>query len=109
MSKTKKRRKLTPRQELGIQLALKLGLPQVCPLLEVGNNSEYCVITKEPYERHSSLCELDLETGMDYRICPTFSEWFWREAQKMELELAPTPVTSSSKSTSNEGKEGEEK
>jgi len=76
--KTSKRRR-TPYRNLGIQLALKLGLPQTCPLWNSAEGHEdECKGTGEP----CLTCTLDLETSVDYRLCDIFSQWFWREVQE---------------------------
>jgi len=100
-----KRRKTTPRQELGVKLALKLGLPIICPLYIV-DDTELCKETGQWCRRP----ELDAESGIDYRLCETFSDWFWREVKKEELEgLAPhKPVKQSPETTTKEGKEENE-
>lgn len=95
MPKTK-RRKTTPRQQLGIQIALKLGLPTICPLHNIEENQ--CKETGEDCFRP----ELDGESNIDYRLCETFSAWFWSEAKK---EAPSTPVKQSPETTSKEEKE----
>lgn len=96
-----KRRKPTPRQELGIKLALRLGLPTICPLHNIEENQ--CKETGESCFNP----ELKAESYIDYRICDVFSQWFWRKVKKEELEgLAPsTPANQSPETTSKEGKE----
>jgi hypothetical protein len=86
--KMKTKKVKTERQQLGLKLALKLGLPTVCPLLKVDENGdEVCVQTQEKLD-NSALCQLDAETGCDYRLCPTFAGWFWAEAAKQEAAQA---------------------
>jgi hypothetical protein len=84
MSTPKKRK--TSRQKPGVQLALKLGLPTVCPLLHIDEEKgeEVCQISGQRFMRPISLCQLDVETGCDYRLCLTFTQWFWAEVQKQE-------------------------
>ena len=106
MSKRKKtkRRKLTPRQELGVRLALKLGLPTICPLHNVDETQ--CKETGEDCFHP----ELNAESWIDYRICETFSDWFWRAVKKEELKglAPPTPAKQSPEKTEKEGKEENE-
>ena len=100
-SKKRKRRKTTPRQELGIKLALKLGLPTICPLHNIEENQ--CKETGEDCFKP----ELDNESNIDYRLCDTFSAWFWNIVQKEEIEglAPPKSVKQSPKTTSKEEKE----
>ena len=102
MPQPKKRKRRTPRQELGVRLALKIGIPQTCPLWCVVDGDEAC---KESDE-YCGAPNLDEKSGIDYRLCDVFSNWFWREVKKEELEgLAPTPAKESPKNK-KEGKEG---
>jgi len=97
----KKRRKPTPRQELGIKLALTLCLPTICPVHNVDESK--CLRTGEDCFRP----ELDGESNIDYRLCDVFSAWFWGEVKKEELEgLTPHKnVNQSSETIEKEGKE----
>ena len=96
-----KRRKTTPKQDLGIKLALTLSIPKICPCHNIEENQ--CKETGEDCFRP----ELDGENSMDYRQCDTFSAWFWEEVKKEELGgLAPHKnVNQSSETTENEEKE----
>lgn len=85
MSQKKRKRRRTPYQKLGIEIALRLGLPQTCPLWNSAEGHEDQCHEDEQYCHNP---ELDLETNMDYRLCDVFSQWFWREVQKIESGLA---------------------
>lgn len=105
MPQKKKRKRRTPRQELGIKLALKLGLPIVCPLYIVDDDS----LCKETGE-YCGRPELDAENRVDYRLCETFSAWFWREVKKEELEglAPPTPPKQSPEQHQRRSREAED-
>lgn len=95
MPNPKKRRKATPRQELGIKLALTLALPSICPRHNLEEN--LCKETGFDCFRP----ELDNESSMDYRLCESFSKWFWETVKKDETEglIPSTPIIQSSKAT----------
>lgn len=67
-----------------------MGLPQVCPLLNV----DEC-ICRQTHEKLNSavLCQLDMETNFDYRMCDAFSGWFWALAKQQENEAVQTEKT----------------
>lgn len=83
----------TAPQSLGIGLALKLGLPTICPLWNGEGEPdvyETCKITGQDCGEPS--CLLDLGTNIDYRICDTFSQWFWAEVVKIEAGVVSVEV-----------------
>ena len=105
MPQPRKRKRRTPRQELGVRLALKIGIPQTCPLWQVVNGEEAC---KESDE-YCGAPNLDEKSGIDYRLCEIFTQWFWREVKKEELEgLAPHKPAKQSPENKKEGEEENE-
>jgi hypothetical protein len=68
-------------QQTGIKQAYKVGLPFVCPLLDL--EKQTCKKTNEKLN-NSGLCELDTGTNVDYRLCDVFSVWFWGAAKQNE-------------------------
>jgi hypothetical protein len=87
----KKVNKLKKRQQqAGVKFALKTGLPFLCPLLDLEKIT--CKKTKEKLN-NTVLCELDADTNIDYRLCETFSDWFWNTAKKQEIaEIADNRI-----------------
>jgi len=99
-NRNRKRRKTTPRQELGIKLALTLALPTICPCHNVDENQ--CRETGEDCFRP----ELDNESNIDYRLCEFFSSWFWGKVKEEETDgLAPSTAKQSPETTLKEEKE----
>lgn len=70
------------RQLAGVKFAYKVGLPFICPQLNL--ETQTCKQTKEKLT-NTLLCNLDTDTNIDYRLCESFSKWFWEEAKKQEI------------------------
>jgi hypothetical protein len=90
MSENKTKKNTSKRQLTGIDRAIKAGLPLCCPLLDI--EKQKCKETNEKLN-NTSLCELDTNTNIDYRLCDTFSNWFWATAKKEKKEMQTEETT----------------
>lgn len=87
MSKSKN----SKRQKAGANQSFNMGLPKVCPLLNIDDKTGAytCKQTEEKLDS-AALCELDTDTNIDYRLCDVFSGWFWALAKQQENEAMQT-------------------